>query len=293
MMAGLGIILLITSIKAHPDHNELKWAVGMLTFFSFLTVFFVNYNFSLFSYDSYTMIFLGQQIGSAQALNAAMTSTLASWGVFIPLMHASAHFLQIDYLHAFQPIFAISGLVTIIYQIYLSLDKSTSNSVKILICTLATATLLSSYFIIFQSVYIHTNLTAAIYLFLFVSLFWRSFQQESPGNFYLGLIALLGFVFSRTETVLGAAIFLFLSFSMITNTPDRNKKILGLLLFSLIIFTWYLYLFVNIDYDSPILTPERIILLLLPYVMLITIILLPKNRIIDSLSYHAPKIMLF
>jgi hypothetical protein len=294
LIAVTGIILLFVAIREQPSQTELAWSFGTLVIFSLFTMIFVLNNFAILSYDSYTLVLLGQQIGFFEEINLNISTSLASWGVFMPLLHAASVFLDIDYLYALQPMFAISGLASIFYFIYHSLGKQNQKiGIRILVSCLAITGISSTYFLVFESVYIHNNLLSAIYLFLFVALAWNSLQDQSSSMLFLGLVALSGFVLLRTETSLTAVIFLFLLISYYSSDRDKQVKQLGIIAFSIFVFIWYLYLFLAIGTGTDILSPSKIVILVIPYIGLLVVIWLSKRKEWEKRLPHIPLLLLY
>lgn len=245
--------------------HEIMWLVGTLSAFIFIIGSVVKFNFSAASYDSIAQIMLGRTIGY-EGLTEFTKSFLASWGVFVPLMHSASVFWEEGYWCTLHPAFFFSFVMTFCYLCYRSILMQIHNTyVALVLSLLATILFISTYFIVFQIFYIHNNFIAAAYLFIAVITFWLALCEERNEWFWVAITAMLGFSVTRTESPLFALIFLSIIISS-RNISYRNR-VAFIVPFLVVLVVWYAKLLRMIGSGTDILDPEKIVAII---VLLIT-----------------------
>jgi len=235
--------------------SDFFWFVGVMAAFLIVVGAASRYNYSIASYDSVAQIMLGRDIAN-HGFNELTTSTLASWGVFLPLLQSVSVFLGDGYMYAAQPAFAFTLLITFFYlsqrvarQNFYGMPAATA------LALLATLTLASTYFIVFQVFYIHNGLISATYLFVAIGTFWLALSERNNLWLIFAMLALTGFSISRTEAPLFALIFLTLLISS-EQIPYR-VRLTAILPYLIFLVFWYLSLLRVMGSGTDILDPTK------------------------------------
>jgi hypothetical protein len=252
------ISLLIISIRQgipHLTRSDFFWFVGVMVAFVIVVSVASRYNYSIASYDSVAQIMLGRDIAN-HGFTELTTNDLASWGVFLPLLQSASVFLGDGYMYAAQPAFAFTLLITFLYlsqrvarQSFYGIYAATAISL------LATLTLASTYFMVFQVFYIHNGLIAATYLFVAITTFWLALSERNNIWLIFAMLALLGFSISRTEAPLFALIFLSLLIS--SGQIPYRIRLTATLPYLIILVLWYLSLLRVMGGGTDILDPTK------------------------------------
>ena len=290
LAGGFGIILV------RQKERQVSWgelATLLLTALAFLLVlFFVNQNnFSAASPDSVMYIATGRKI-AYEGLSHSVLRDLSLRGLYVSQLQSASVFLGEDYLSAAQPAFAFTFLMVFTYlsyriSCYLVPDKRFVLTLSIL----SSLVLFSTYFIIFQSFYIHTNLISSVYLFVAVSAFWLTSVEDKTSWLIVGILGLLGFSLARNEAPVFALIFLLLLIS--ANQIPYRKRLITFLPYLAILIVWYLLLLNGIGDGTKILNPERTLVIIGCLIAFCLLVLISEHKWIkDFVLPHLPKVML-
>ena len=250
-----------------------------------------QYNLSVASTDSIIYIVTGRRI-PYEGFSQSVMVELADRGGFLPLLQSASFFLGDGYLSAAQPIFGLS--LALIY-FYLShrifkhvlVDKKLALTLSIL----SGLVLFSTYLMVFQTFYIHTNLICAVYLYLSVCGFWLALVEEKDSWMILGMLALLGFSLARLESPVFALPFLILLISA-GKTPYRIR-LTSILPYLISLILWYLYLLRGVGDVDLTLDQTRILAITGSLAACIFLVIFSEvNWIKRWVLPHLPKIML-
>lgn len=237
--------------------NDFLWFVGVITAFIIVVSVASRYNYSIASYDSVAQVMLGRDIAN-HGFTELTTESLASWGVFLPLVQSASVFLGDGYMYAAQPAFAFTLLITFLYlsqrvarQGFYGVYTATA------LALLATLTLASTYFMIFQVFYIHNGLISTTYLFVAIGTFWLALSERNNIWLIFAMMALMGFSISRTEAPLFALIFLALLVSSSSGQISYRVRLTAILPYLIILAIWYLSLLRVMGSGTDILDPTK------------------------------------
>lgn len=213
-------------------------------------------DYSTLSYDSFTQILLGRQLTQFGGFDPACHPALASWGVFVPIVQSASLMIGVDFLYALWPTIAVVFAITFFSICATSLRSlGVGAVVAYLISVIAALFLATTYFVLFQSFYVHNNLPSAMYLFLAVSCMWLGTTRSEPGWLIPGMAAFFGFILLRTESPLYFA--MFAAPLLWTENVSRRTRIACLVTVSILAIAWYLRLVALIGGGSDILSPTK------------------------------------
>ncbi|MDA0323643.1 MAG: hypothetical protein O2923_13150 [Verrucomicrobia bacterium] len=288
----LVLVLAALNIRRAPlQRLELGWiALGSLGFIALAWVA-DRVDCVLLSYDSFNFIQLGRAFAFDGGVTVESWETLASWGVFQSIVQSVSVFVGLDYIYAVQPLIGVSLCGALFALSYCGLRQlGVSGARRTGYPALAALFVASTYFIVLQSFYIHTNLISAVYLFLFCGLFWLGRAQDRDELVILGMGCLVPFTLCRTEAPLFALIFLVPILADAKLSRRLKRVCLGC--YSCFVLVWYAKLFMMIGAGSDILTRGKIAMLLLPLLGYTTVMLLPGKRRVEMIRGWLPELML-
>jgi len=259
----VGSIIKIKKLGLKGD--EFVQLVISITSFFCISFILVTFNFSQLSFDSFKLIMLGQAWSVNGGISHELGAYLGSWGAFLPLIHSLAPAFNLDYLSAFQPIFAISGVLVWLLLIDRMLKQDQGGLFKRYLIALGfVSVLLSSYFFGFQFFYIHNSMTTSIFLVLMVVSWWLYSKDKENKYLYICIFSIVGFLIQRTETPLVIAVFLVSALSISSQSSKTEYNVVyGI---SGIVCLWYLFLVMQLDGQSDILSWEKAVVLVLPII---------------------------
>lgn len=211
------------------------------------------------SYDSFEQLFLARDIAH-QHMTDATANQLSQWGIMLPMLHSVAFWFGEQFFTTLQPAFAFSLIGTLAYLGSISLSDDLGRW-RLWLPILTSLVLGTNYFIIFEAFYIHNSILAAAYLLPAVVLLWRAHVEGNQADLHTGLFLLLGFAFTRTESVLFGAVFIILCWTQNAFAPVIWRRVL--LPYTVVLLVWHFWLLKIIPSESNlILSTERVILMI-------------------------------
>jgi hypothetical protein len=301
---GLGTVSMLIIIRHaqrgswRVSRSEWLGGAGMALLLGGVAVLAATYNYAAATPDSINIILFGRLL-ALDGVTPWVSQRLSSYGIFLPALHAASVLLGDAYLWAIQPTLGIVFALLFGYFSFRTMKRLAANQavarglwIGVSVLTL----LVGTFFMFFQSVYIHNNFLSGLYLFVAVASFYSAVVEERHEWLVFGVLALVAFSFARTEAPLYSLIFL-----SIVLAPDQltyRTRLYATLAYAIPVAVWYAFLF-NAIRDSHILNQERIglilaiialfaagmamtritwirdrILPLLPYLMLLTLVLI-------------------
>jgi hypothetical protein len=172
-----------------------------------------------------------------------------------------------------------------IYITYRSIRRiSSGRFLALALAWLAALVLFSSDFIIYQSFYIHDNLTSAAYLFVGVGVCWLAVIEENNAWLVFAVPALISFSLLRAETVIFAVFIFFLANSLI-KLSQRTRWIFTMP-FVGIMLLWYIIFYLNFLRDTFMLNPARILVLMALLICLGIYVFLLRYRWVEQFVHR-------
>jgi len=289
LMIGFGIIHARNNTWA-LSRREITWILSIAS--TFLLVLFLasRYNFSAVSSDSIIQIVTGRRI-AYEGFSTAIIEELSKRDAFLSLLQSASVFLGDDYICTAQPVFAFTFVLLFNYLGYQIVSQIISNKrLTLTLTALSGIVLFSTYFIIYQSFYIHNNLISAMYLFAAVSMFWLARIESNDHWMIFGMLSLLGFSLARTEAPIFALIFLALVISA-GHIPYR-LRLVSMIPYLLFLGLWYSYLLARMGEGTKILDPEKTLAIIGALIAIGLLVLVSElNWIKRFLLPQLPKLM--
>lgn len=250
-----------------------------------------QFNFSVASTDSIIYILTGRRI-PYEGFSQSVMVELADRGAFLPLLQSASVFLGDDYIYAAQPAFGLSLAGIYFYLSHRILGHLHSDKrLALTLSILSGLVLFSTYFVVFQTFYIHTNLICAVYLFLSVCGFWLASVEGEDSWMIVGMLALTGFSLARLESPVFALVFLVLLISY-GKIPYRIRLV-SILPYLISLIIWYFYLLRGVGDVDLTLDQTRILAIIGALAAVIFLVIFSEvNWIKRWVLPHLPKIML-
>jgi hypothetical protein len=220
-------------------------------------VLFTTLSFAYGSFDSYEQMLLAQDLARNQQTDSTIIQ-FSLWGVMLPVIHAAAFWFGDQFFLTLQPAFAFSLIGVFGYMVYISLNGSANR--RRWLTGFAVLLLGSNYFILFQAVYIHNSMLAAAYLLPAVTLLWRAHVENNPNALYAALFFLFGFAFTRTESVMFAALFIIIAWGTNQFSPRVWQR--ALLPYAILLVAWHIWLLTIVPAEGDILSTNRVLILI-------------------------------
>jgi hypothetical protein len=275
------------------DKKELGIFLFVSVNFILLNIFFVEFNFSRASGDSFTYIHLARNIGF-NGFNDSVIQTFLSWGGFIPIIQAASIYLGFDYLVSLQFSFWFSFILLFSFFCEKFCFESLQNRRQsITISSIATLIFISTPMILFQLVYIHSNLTTAFFLFLASICGWLALKENNNYWFVFFTLFLIGADLSRTESFIYSTVII--SLLLFSNKFSARQRLFGLLPNLILQEIWFVYLFqrlmnttglsvpqtTNLFDNTKSLNPQKLLLLNILMLIIIGFIIISKDNFLS------------
>jgi len=183
-------------------------------------------NLTIVHWDGHNFVMLGKAIAGDGGLRAPVLVELNDFGVFQAIAHAGVAFTAESYLYSLPTVFGLSAIP--LFALALADAGMRPRGVA-----LVTAALFTSFMVQLHFFYLHANLAAAVYLFVFAVLIHRGDARTLPVAF----VALTAFAISRVETPVAAAIALVAAFA---HRPAHMGASLGFYAANLFASRWWL-----------------------------------------------------
>lgn len=256
--------------------RDLFWLLSIAFLYLIILVATSYFNLSTTSPDSIVLIATGKRLPYV-GFSDAVIKELSLRGVFLSVLQSAAEFLGDGYLYAFQPSLGVSFLLVFFFLSHRIIDHLAPNKHWNFVISLMTSLVLfSTYFIVFQIFYIHTNLISGLYLFVAVSAFWLAMIEKKSSWMGFGMLALLGFSLARNEAPLFAVVFLILVIS-VDKIPYR-VRLKSILPYLILMISWYSYLLIRMGEGTKILNPERTLIIIGSLFALGLLVLLSEQK---------------
>lgn len=236
----------------------LKWGLSSAIPFAALASALCYRNLSNMTTDSHRIVMLGVVLGQEGALRPDTLARFSDFGAF-QIVAQSLHILTLqDYLYALPAVTNTSFIFLFASAVHAAFSalgipaKSISANAFVGLVTLACFTIFQFQYHI---PYIHTNASAALYLFGFVALFWLA--EITKYSQALGVAFLCLFAFSMQRVEAPALSLLVLVFTLLISDLPRRAVLPYFAAFSLGLSAWYVLLALHVSASSAFLTPTR------------------------------------
>jgi hypothetical protein len=286
----LGAFFLMDLRKKAFSREERIPLVILLLSFAALSFIFLGLNYSFFTNDSWGLIAGGRTIVHSTRLPARL---MAEQGIFSLILHSAGSLWHFDYLYALYPMITLFLVLFFIYGLYAPFEeKRISLNRHLAFSGLAALFLLSTFFILLNSTYIHSNLLFGFYIFIAVFGLWKRLRGDHSAWLVISILALLSSVFIRVEGPLVALIpVILLISSRELSFKDKGIYVLSV---TLVVSAWFLKLvFVFSGFTGKKLNADRSLFVILIYLLCLLGLWLSEKRGLARLRSYAPPAMLY
>ena len=207
--------------------------------------------------DSFNYIFHGKVLARSGLVPWAVNS-FTKLGAISSVIQMSSHLLPGEYLNGYQTILGLILVFLIFFTLWEELKKDHNAWTALafsglLVLSLTSVTFLNHIF------YIHSNLSAGIFLFLALYLFWQFYKTGFDEWAILGMVSLTAFSFTRIEGPLYTTLILLL---LISVKSQSYKKTLTLVLpYAVLTVLWHIFLLLNVSQNEQ-LSPTNLLLII-------------------------------
>ncbi len=229
------------------------WTVA----FAAVVVPLTNVDLVVMSNDSHIFVMLGKVIGWDGELAPDVFAQLDHWGVFQIVAQSMTELTRQDFLYSLPLVLGLSFIP--VFSLTLGQALAAPGATRwrrVAVVALVTAALFTINMVGSHLFYLHTNLSAAVYLTIFAVLFWLGETEGDATYVPVAFISLAAFALQRTETPLAALLFLPLTVLGSSQLPRRSITVwLGV--FTAVVGLWYEALAQNLSAVPGFLTPTR------------------------------------
>ena len=281
----LGAFFLMDLRKKAFSREERIPLVMLLLSFAVVSFIFLSLNYSFFTNDSWGLIAGGRTIAHSTRLPARL---LAEQGIFSLILHSAGSLWRFDYLYALYPMITLFLVLFFAYGLYAPFEeKRISLNRHLAFSGLAALFLLSTFFILLNSTYIHSNLLFGFYIFIAVFGLWKRLRGDHSAWLVISILALLSSVFTRVEGPLVALIPVILLIS--ARELSLKDKGIYVLAVTLAVSAWFLKLFfVFSGFTGKKLNADRSLFVILIYLLCLLGLWLSDKRGLARLRSYAP-----
>jgi hypothetical protein len=221
-------------------------------------------------------------------------SLITSGGVFAYLIHSAGLAFGFDYIYALYPLMALSFFLFFFWSLFSPLkERRLALNGELIFSLIASLFLVSSYFILFHTVYIHSNLIFGIYVFIAIIGLWNRLVRKERNWLVISFVALTTSSFCRLEGALFSLIIIsvFISLEIISS----KEKMFYIGAFSLIVIIWHMKLFFTLSLNTSkyFLSPKRALTVATLYVLTFVLLWLSQKRPLRKWKKYLPILMLY
>lgn len=268
---GLGLLLLTGAALVwhirrgswqHIAGQAWRGSAGIAGLMFIIIVVIAQFNNSIVSPDSTYMLQTASQLIS-DGLADHVVADLSSRSIFLPAMHSAANLFGMDYFYSLQPLYFSIFCLTFVYLAVMAMAHiGVSRPWQSIILLTVGIVWFSSYFVIYQALYIHTNFNSGLYLLVGIGCFWLAHTTTQQDWLLLGAAAMIGFTLWRVEAPLFAVLFLGIWFA--GNQVPYRSRWQSIMVYSVPVFIWYAVLWLRLgSLETVHLDPMRVVLILL------------------------------
>jgi hypothetical protein len=214
-------------------------------------------------------------------------------GIYIPLIQALGPLFGLDYVWFIQPILSLILCVAFFVLCYRSVTRHIQ--LKWLVMALALGALVlfvTSNLLYATMIYIHTNLSSALFLFLTVAALYFAVEEDNSGWLVLAGLALISFGLMRIENVLMALLVIF--FYVSSGKLSQRQSKLTFVPYLALQGAWYFAVsFMQVDSFLSSMGRGQIIVIALACFAMIAVILLSHWRPLKWLLDWSGKLLPF
>ncbi|OGS34844.1 MAG: hypothetical protein A2293_06955 [Elusimicrobia bacterium RIFOXYB2_FULL_49_7] len=248
------ILALLSLYRKPPQRINLNHGVVTMVITVSFAFFFYKLAVIAMTTDSFVLARLGQNLGFGRRDGGS--ALFSMWGPVIPLLQATAGGLGRYLFFEYQPLLGLSLLFLFADRLWVAL-KGNPLKTRLTIILLSLLALTLSPIFLHHFFYLHANLAAGLYLFLFITLSGSYVENKKQFFLWPALLSLLTFSLICIEGTFFAL--LFLSYFIGKSHPDARRRV-SMALVPLLLGLWFIRLAFVIptphDWLSPVLAFE-------------------------------------
>ncbi len=210
------------------------------------------------SFDSMRQMALGRIFAEHPRVQIdALEEGFGNWAPFVPLIHAAAPMIGVDYLYALHPCIFLSLMACFLVLGRTMLRELGRPPAEALVLPILGACVLgSTFFFAYQAFYVHNSLPVTAFVTVYPTTLWLALRQRRPAWLVFSMAALTCFCLARCESVLFAAVMI-LPLVAAGELPYR-VRLACVLPFAAAMIGWQMRLVLLIGTRADILTPQRV-----------------------------------
>ena len=209
-----------------------------IVYFGLLFLFY-ELNLSFITNDSLFLILFGQDLIQS-GFSEWYFASPASMGIYMALIQAMGMLFGLDYIWFIQPVLSVILIAAIVYFGYKSVSPHiVKRWVALLLVVGAMLLLMTTNLAYIMTIYIHTNLTSGLFLFLTIVSLYFAIEEKDEAWLVLCGLSLVSFGLMRIENVLIALLTIF--FYISNSKLSRRQAILTFVPYLLIQGIWFFF----------------------------------------------------
>lgn len=256
-MAATAVAAAVATLRRGMSRRELVTAGVWTAAFAVLCPAVTHTNVAILTgIDTHRILSLAITIAGDGGLEHRTLVQLDEWGVFQVVAHSMMGLTGSDFLYSLPLVMGLTFIPVFALTLWHALDAvGAAPRHRSLLVGLVTAALFTMSMLDYHMLFLHTNLGAMIYLFVFLVMFWNGEVRRDASWLPIAFLALIAFALHRTETSLAAL--LFLALTVTQSSLPRRPITMGLALFSASVIAWHELLAHHVHPTAIFLTPAR------------------------------------
>lgn len=291
----LSLLLLSVFIAIHRNKffvkKNLVQIIIYLALYSGFSFLFLIFNYSFFTNDSWRMLIGGKYIATYGSL---LDSLIDQRGLYAYIIHSSSNIFGFDYLYALYPLMMLFFALFFAYNLYSPLSPENKEVGRnILFSSLVVLFILSTFFVLLNAFYVHSNLLSGIYGFLALFGLWKHLVSKDRNWLIISAIAILSFSFLRIEGPLLSLIIIIILISI--KQIKFKEKVYYVGAVSLFVVVWHIRLFFMLAGHTSkyYMNPARTLLITVLYTLIFTVLLVSQKGILNRIKEYFPLLMVY
>jgi hypothetical protein len=301
VLGGVAVVRLSSASGQGGRVAVSEWrelVIGLLMFV-LLAAGLTHWNLAVLTVDSLAVIDKGRMFAFYGLIEGG--HALSTRGVFMSIAQGSSVLIGVDYLPALAPLLGLCLLGSFVFLGARALadrgaagdegmPRSSGSRWALGAAILAGLAMMSPYFMILQLFYVHANLPAALYLFLFAACFALAEREGESAWLVFAFAFLLGFCLQRVEAPIIALVMATLSWSRARVDPSR--LMLCLITFASCLTLWLVVVWLHAGPESRILKPAQSGVLVLVSVGFVPALWVMERESLHALRRRVPELVL-
>jgi hypothetical protein len=294
LLIYLALLTAMTTINLKKRNFSKKIIVPSLFYliiFSLISLLFIIFNYSFLSHDSWVLTIGGKYLALSHEIPDYF---LGMAGLFSYIIHSASSFFGFDYIYALYPLITASFFIFFLYNLYSPQgEKKPGLNREFFLCLLLVLFLLTTFFILFNANYLHSNLLYAVYSFIALTGLWMRVVNRKRSWLIISSLALLTSSFLRMEGPLFSLIIIIILLSLKTISFKEKLFYSGIAVLPVIVWNIRLFFILPAQTDEHFLSPPRVLLVAVLYSLALAALLFNPRGFLRKLKQYYPLSMLY